>query len=240
VLADEASGRLIVSDSDHHRLVVTRLNGAGEVRVIGRGVAGLSNGDGAARFNTPQGLALDGETLYVADTTNHAIQRVDLGTAAVGTIAGTGSQAERFHRGGAARTVELNSPWDLALSGDRRTLYVAMAGFHQIWALDLASGLISPYSGTGHEGIRDDVRSRAWHAQPSGLWLADATLYVAAVPAREDHDVAEVGVDGLVAAVLIHQPRAEAAGLVVLLHLQRVQKRWPPRRLCHHFSPPVR
>jgi sugar lactone lactonase YvrE len=75
--------------------------------------------------------------------------------------------------------VDLNSPWDLALSDDRRTLYVAMAGFHQIWALDLASGTISPYSGTGHEGLRDDVRSRAWHAQPSGLWLAGATLYVA-------------------------------------------------------------
>jgi DNA-binding beta-propeller fold protein YncE len=179
VLADEASGRLIVSDSGHHRLVVTRLDGAGEVRVIGRGVAGFSNGDGAARFNTPQGLALDGETLYVADTTNHAIRRIDLGTGAVSTIAGTGAQAERFHRGGAARAVELNSPWDLALAGDRRTLYVAMAGFHQIWALDLASGLISPYSGTGHEAIGDDVRSRAWHAQPSGLWLADTTLYVA-------------------------------------------------------------
>jgi DNA-binding beta-propeller fold protein YncE len=179
VLADATSGRLIVSDSGHHRLVVTRLDGAGEVRVIGRGVAGFSNGDGAARFNTPQGLALDGETLYVADTTNHAIRRIDLGTGAVSTIAGTGVQAERFHRGGAAHAVELNSPWDLALAGDRRTLYVAMAGFHQIWALDLASGLISPYSGTGHEGIRDDVRSRAWHAQPSGLWLADATLYVA-------------------------------------------------------------
>src|SRR5205823_15009537 len=127
VPADEASGLLIVSDSGHHRLVVTRLDCAGETRVIGMGVAGFSNGDGAARFNAPQGLALDGDTLYVADTNNHAIRRVDLGTGAVSTIAGTGSQAERFHRGGPAREAGLSSPWDLALSDDRGTLYVAMA-----------------------------------------------------------------------------------------------------------------
>lgn len=179
VLAEEATDRLIVSDSGHHRVVVTRLDGSREARVIGTEPAGFSDGDGAARFNTPQGLALDGDTLYVADTNNHAIRSIDLATGVVGTIAGTGSQAERFHRGGPAREVALSSPWDLALSHDRGILYVAMAGFHQVWALDLHTGMIGPYSGTGHEDIRDDVRSRAWHAQPSGLWLDGATLYVA-------------------------------------------------------------
>ncbi len=178
VLADEASGQVIISDSGHHRLLITQLGG-GETRAIGAGTAGFADGRDEAAFTTPQGLALDGDTLYVADTDNHSIRRVDLATGSVSTIAGTGSQAERFHRGGSAREAALSSPWDLALSDDRRTLYVAMAGFHQIWALDLAGGTIGPYSGTGHEGIRDDPRARAWHAQPSGLARDGDTLYVA-------------------------------------------------------------
>ncbi len=198
VLADEASGRLIIADSGHHRLVVTALDGCGETYTIGMGVAGFSNGDGAAKLNGPQGLALDGETLYVADTLNHAIRRVDLATATVSTIAGTGTQAERFHRGGPAREVALNSPWDLALSADRGTLYIAMAGFHQLWALDLASGMIGPYSGTGHEGIKDETRTRAWHAQPSGLWRDGETLYVADGETSAVRAVATAGPDGAV------------------------------------------
>src|SRR5919204_1148031 len=152
--------------------------------------------EGALGYET--GLALDGDTLYVADANNHAIGRVDLATGAVSTIAGTGAQAERFHRGGPAREVPLSSPWDLALSDDRGTLYVAMAGFHQLWALDLARGMIGPYSGTGHEGIRDDVRSRAWHAQPSGLARDGATLYVADSETSAVRLVETAGPDGRV------------------------------------------
>ena len=180
VLPDEPGGRLFVSDTGHHRVLM--MDRAGRARrAFGRGVPCFSNGNGQAAFNAPRGLALAGDTLYVADTENHAIRRIDLATGAVGTVAGTGMQAERFNRGGPARTTALSSPWDLALSADGSTLYVAMAGFQQVWALDLASGVIGPYSGTGHEGVKDDARERAWHAQPSGLALsADGrTLYVA-------------------------------------------------------------
>ena len=186
VLPDLRHQRLLISDTGRHRLLVTNPNGKVR-RVIGRGVASFSNGNGQAGFNLPRGLALaaDGNTLYVADSDNHAIRRVDLAAGTVGTVAGTGSQAERFHRGGPAREVALSSPWDLALSPEGGTLFVAMAGFHQVWALDITSGMIGPYSGTGHEGIKDDIRARAWHAQPSGLSLATdgngdgAMLYVA-------------------------------------------------------------
>src|SRR5919197_1529824 len=185
VLADAASGRLIVSDSGHHRLVVTRLDGAGEVHVIGRGVAGFCNGDGAARFNTPQGLALDGETLYVADTTNHAIRRIDLGTGAVSTIAGTGAQAERFHRGGAARAVELNSPWDLALSDDCRTLYVAMSETSAVRAVETAgpAGRVRTLVGSGLFDFGDQdgpgAAARMQHVlgvcvYSGAVWVADS------------------------------------------------------------------
>ncbi len=186
VLPDLRHQRLLISDTGRHRLLVTDPNGKVR-RVIGRGVASFSNGNGQAGFNLPRGLALaaDGNTLYVADSDNHAIRRVDLAAGTVATVAGTGSQAERFHRGGPAREVALSSPWDLALSPDGGTLFIAMAGFHQVWALDIASTMIGPYCGTGHEGIKDDARARAWHAQPSGLSLDagrngdGAMLYVA-------------------------------------------------------------
>ena len=51
-----------------------------------------------ATFNRPQGMCLDGETLYVADTENHAIRAVDLKDANVTTIAGIGSQSARVFR----------------------------------------------------------------------------------------------------------------------------------------------
>lgn len=180
VLPDERGDRLFISDTSHHRIVVAARDGRIQ-RVFGRGTPGFSNGNGQSAFNLPRGLALaaDGETLYVADSDNHSIRKIALDTGVVSTVAGTGKQAERFHRGGAAREVALNSPWDLTLSDEGDILYIAMAGFHQIWVLDLTSGLIGPYAGTGHEAIKDDVRLQAWFAQPSGLSLDDEVLYVA-------------------------------------------------------------
>src|SRR5947209_10125924 len=90
ILADEKSDRLFVADSNHNRVVVTRLDGT-LVETIGSGERGTK--DGAfeqASFYRPQGMALDGDTLYVADTENHLVRRVDLKARAVQTIAGTG------------------------------------------------------------------------------------------------------------------------------------------------------
>src|SRR5437588_1810498 len=77
ILADERSDRLFVADSNHNRVVVTRLDGT-LVETIGSGERGTK--DGAfeqASFYRPQGMALDGDTLYGADTENHLIRRVD-------------------------------------------------------------------------------------------------------------------------------------------------------------------
>lgn len=178
VLADAASNRLFVADSGHHRVVVATLGGE-VLDVAGAGTAGQA--DGAfkeATFDTPQGLALDGETLYVADTGNHLIRTLDLASRRATTWLGTGRQAPWSTNGGVGREAALNSPWDLALAGP--TLYVAMAGTHQVWAADRASGAIAPHAGSSAEGLHDNVRPRAALAQPSGLALGDdGLLYVA-------------------------------------------------------------
>ena len=67
VLADEAGGRLFIADSNHNRIVVCSLDGR-LIDTIGSGSIGMTNGNyKAARFNHPQGMALAGDILYVAD-----------------------------------------------------------------------------------------------------------------------------------------------------------------------------
>ncbi len=68
-----------------------------------------------ASFDHPQGMALDGETLYVADTENHLIRKIDLTNQQVSTLAGIGEQARSRGPGGALRETALNSPWDLTI-----------------------------------------------------------------------------------------------------------------------------
>ncbi|MCA1613007.1 MAG: redoxin domain-containing protein [Acidobacteria bacterium] len=179
VLADEESGRLFIADSNHNRIVVARLDGA-VTDVIGTGARGAAGGAfDKATFFRPQGLALDGDHLYVADTENHLIRRVDLKARTVETVAGTGQQGRGSGEEGRARArnAALNSPWDLHLVG--RTLYVAMAGPHQIWQLDLERNRVSVFAGSGREARADGTRLASAFAQPSGLTSDGSTLYVA-------------------------------------------------------------
>jgi DNA-binding beta-propeller fold protein YncE len=146
--------------------------------VAGSGAAGFQDGPLAeAMFHNPQGMALDPSgTLYVADASNHVIRAVDLERQTVSTVAGTGEQAQRARRGGPAHETALSSPADLALRDAQ--LFIAMAGLHQVWMLDLARDHVSVWAGTGHEGIRDGARESAWLAQPMGLALDGDRLYV--------------------------------------------------------------
>ncbi|MEE8384905.1 MAG: hypothetical protein V3S01_03200, partial [Dehalococcoidia bacterium] len=126
----------------------------------------------------PQGLALssDGNNLYISDTRNHAIRAADLTTREVTTIAGTGSRALTLPVAGApGRVTDLASPWGLVESAG--LLYVAMAGTHQIWTVDIALNTVSVFVGTGREGIQDGPPDRATLAQPSGLTLDGRILY---------------------------------------------------------------
>jgi DNA-binding beta-propeller fold protein YncE len=178
VLADAAGNRLFIADSTHHRIVITDLAGK-KIAVAGTGEAGYADAEfDKAKFNDPQGLALKGDTLYVADRKNHLIRALDLKAQKVKTVAGSGEKGEDRRTGGAALKVGLNSPWDLWLDGDR--LYVAMAGHHQIWALDLTKKEIHPFAGVGYEMVvNGPLLTRSCFAQPSGLTSDGKTLYVA-------------------------------------------------------------
>ncbi len=140
--------------------------------------------DGAydkACFNRPQGMCLAGDTLYVADTENHAIRSIDLKAKTVATVAGNGQQSHRRTGSTAAKTSGLNSPWDLLVEpgSNGKALLIAMAGPHQIWRLDLDTSVIGVWAGTGEENIIDGSLTTAAFAQPSGLATDGHFLYVA-------------------------------------------------------------
>ncbi len=200
ILADAAGRRLFIADSNHNRIVVAGFDGK-LIATIGGGAVGKHDGDFAtATFNHPQGMALRGETLYVADTENHLLRKVDLAAKQVTTIAGLGVQSRNpwpgldptaFHTPAPARFVGkpketgLNSPWDLWIHG--ADLFIAMAGPHQIWKMPLDESEIGPYAGNGREDIIDGPllppqpyeAGYSSFAQPSGLSSDGTWLYVA-------------------------------------------------------------
>ncbi|MCI0357190.1 MAG: redoxin domain-containing protein [Planctomycetaceae bacterium] len=199
VLADEAGERLFITDSNHNRLVIASLDGK-LIDIIGSGEIGRADGDyRTASFNHPQGCALAGDTLYVADTENHMLRKVNLATKTVTTISGTGEQAEHPWPGldaveprrlpdrfvGLPGGMALNSPW--ALWVHKSDLYIAMAGPHQIWKMPLSEKEIGPYAGNGREDIVDGsllpkrpyMQGFSSFAQPSGLTSDGTWLYVA-------------------------------------------------------------
>jgi len=177
ILADASRDRLFIADSNHNRIVITKLDGT-LVETVGTGETGAVDGAfDKATFYRPQGLALAGDNLYVADTENHLIRRVDLKSRTVETIAGTGQQSREYFQTGQARSVALSSPWDLQLVG--RTLYIAMAGPHQIWQMDLDKNEVSTFAGSGREARLDGQLLKSGFAQPSGIATDGKTLYVA-------------------------------------------------------------
>jgi sugar lactone lactonase YvrE len=195
---------LFIADSNHNRIVIASLDGK-LLDTIGSGAIGHQDGAYAdAEFDHPQGMALHGNALYIADTENHLLRKVDLSAKTVTTIAGTGEQGRNAWPGlpenaplaafniqvperfvGPPKTTPLNSPWALYVHG--QDLYIAMAGPHQIWKMPLDESEIGPYAGNGREDIRDGAllprvpyqRGFSSFAQPSGLTADKDWLYVA-------------------------------------------------------------
>lgn len=179
VLADEAGGRLFISDSNHNRLVIASLDGK-LLDTIGTGAIGRQDGNyDAAEFDHPQGMALVGDSLYVADTENHLLRIVNLQSRTVTTLAGTGEQSHdrlSVEDGPQPRsTTPLNSPW--ALQHLNGVLYICMAGPHQLWSHEIGSDTVQVFAGTGREDIIDDALENAALAQPSGITTDGTDLF---------------------------------------------------------------
>lgn len=190
--------RIAIADSGNHRVIVAMLSedpASAKIETIsGTGQPGFSNGSDG-RLNSPQGMVFSDDTLYIADTGNHAIRALDITTSELQTVAGTGNQLRtRADRQAGA----MSSPWDVTLVG--KTLYVAMAGTHQIWSVDAGTGQSRVHSGTGGEDIRDGENHTALLAQPMGITSAGGRLFFADAESSAIRwaETAENGVTGTV------------------------------------------
>ena len=178
VINDPISNRIFIADSTNHRIVITDKSGK-MLDVVGGGGSGSNDGDYvSARFNDPQGVALKGNLLYVADRKNHLLRVIDLDKKTVKKIAGTGKQGKLTEpTRGKPLSIGLNSPWDLLIH--KNQLFIAMAGHHQIWVMELDGSQIRVFAGNGTENIKDGPPSQANFAQPSALATDGVNLYVA-------------------------------------------------------------
>ena len=133
-----------------------------------------------AQLNFPTAVAVDREgNLYIADTMNHCVRKVDSETGIISTLAGTG-QARFSGDGGPAHQATLNEPAALAVD-DAGRLYVADQSNHRVRVVDLKTGVIRTVAGTGIATYDGDGKAAVDTALagPSGLALMDNRLYIA-------------------------------------------------------------
>uniref|UniRef100_G3U2C4 NHL repeat-containing protein 2 n=1 Tax=Loxodonta africana TaxID=9785 RepID=G3U2C4_LOXAF len=190
VIVDHVTNRLVIADTGHHRILVVWKNGQIQYSIGGPNPGRKDGTFSESTFNSPQGVAIMNNVIYVADTENHLIRKIDLEAEIVSTVAGIGIQGTDKEGGAKGEQQPISSPWDVVLgtSGSEiqrnDILWIAMAGTHQIWALLLDSGKLPKknelkkgtclrFAGSGNEENRNNAYPhKAGFAQPSGLSLA--------------------------------------------------------------------
>jgi DNA-binding beta-propeller fold protein YncE len=182
-LAFDSDGNLIFSDTFNHRIrrvdartgVISTIGGTGE-----RGFSGDGGAATQAMLNEPYGVSVDRSgTVYFADRLNRRVRRIDP-SGIVTTLAGDGS-GKYSGDGGPAESAGLAEPNGLALNNDETHLFIADVADHRVRVVDLATGLITTFAGTGearHDGDGGPaVRAGIFGARAVAL-APDGALYV--------------------------------------------------------------
>ena len=133
---------LIIADSGNHQVKGVRLDGSVVFSAGMAGKRGLMDGSiRYSKFNTPRGIIARDHYVYVADSGNHALRRIDFKDGVVETLLGTGkigylrSTSELRSR----KKIALSSPWDLAFFPTERQITISMAGSDQLWTYHLGN-----------------------------------------------------------------------------------------------------
>jgi DNA-binding beta-propeller fold protein YncE len=152
-LAFDPAGNLCFSDTYNHCIrridarsgVITTIAGTGEEGFSGDGGPATS-----ARMNQPYGMVIDRTgNVYVADRLNGRVRRIDGASGVITTLAGDGS-AKYSGDGGASAHAGLAEPNGLALDRAHRNLFITDVADHRVRVIDLASGVITTFAGTGN------------------------------------------------------------------------------------------
>jgi len=183
VIAIDKDGNLYVADTMNH--TIRKVDPDGNVTTIaGRpGTSGHTDGEGrSARFNEPSGIAVDDNgVIYVADTGNHLIRKIENGR--VTTIAGVfepipddEDYALGGYEDGPAESAQFSFPQGLYFTND--VLFIADTGNHMIRALT-PSGNVITVAGNGEPGDADGPPDEAMLNKPTGVAHSNGKLYIA-------------------------------------------------------------
>jgi thiol-disulfide isomerase/thioredoxin len=169
--------RLYVADTGNHRILECTHEGR-LLRRIGTGnrdfVDGLAD---VAGFHSPTSMVLLQDRLYVADSGNHAIRRINVRTGEVDTLVGNGRCGDPTP--GPVRQPQdsaLDRPQGLALA--ENALLIGMASGHQLWAFELGRNELRLVSGQGSLGEEEGAASEARFAQPVAVLAHGDSAYV--------------------------------------------------------------
>ena len=174
IVYDPTTNTIVVADSQNNRII--RSDSSGNITAIyGSLTGGFANGSASvARFNYPEGLAIDSSgTIYVADTNNHRIRKISpsgqvdivAGNGTIGTTDGTGTAAK------------FNKPSSLTIASDG-TLYVADTENSLIRKIT-TGGVVTTIAGTGTAGFAEGTGTNAQFNKPIGIAIgSDGRLYV--------------------------------------------------------------
>ena len=151
-LAIGPDGALYFCDLDNQRIRRLDLKTGRTTTIAGNGERGYA-GDGSAAteasLNMPHEIQFDAAGhLYIAERDNHVIRKVDAKTGTIATLAGTGQAGFSGDDGPAVRA-QLRQPHSIALAPGGRRLLVCDIGNHRIRQIDLSTGVIAAFAGTG-------------------------------------------------------------------------------------------
>ena len=140
------------------------------------GTAGSADGSEAlAAFDAPKGITTDGSSLFLADSNNHTIRKIDIATGIVSTLAGTAGK--KGGQDGIGSVARFNRPF--GISTDGRNLYVTDSNNHTIRQIDIDTGAVITLAGkVGEVGYVDGKGKRARFFIPEGITVYGSNLYV--------------------------------------------------------------
>ncbi|CAN5765692.1 hypothetical protein BH23GEM9_BH23GEM9_35660 [soil metagenome] len=175
-VAVDSDGTIYVSESGAHR--VRMISGGVLTTVAGSGQPG-SAGDGgtatAARLTAPAGLALRDGVLYIAEQGGHAVRAVEP-NGSIRTVAGLGGSPGFAGDGGPATSARLSRPYAVSVSANGRALYISDRDNDRVRVVDLVTGVIRTFAGTGDRrftGGRLSAGQTALH-EPLGIDASQA------------------------------------------------------------------
>lgn len=190
----DSAGNMYIVDTFNH--LIRKVDTAGTITTIAGKFGGFVpreeadcdenfSGDGGpateATLSCPHGVAVDDAgNVYIADSANHAIRKVDP-SGTITTVAGEGGRSGDSGEGGPGTAARIQGPKGLVLDG-RGGLLIADSGNDRIKRLDLASGTISVVAGTGDPGGKGDggVATEAELVEPRTIAVGpDGSIFVA-------------------------------------------------------------